>query len=97
MNLPEHHLLIFTMTCAPRANAALKCAADTRTEFGVPLAKLTKNTDRAQAGSALQHRNHLFGEYPFQWIGPTSFVFGLLLAWWTGVCFDPITSRWAEA
>ncbi len=96
VNLPEHDLLIFAMARAPCADAALKCAANTRTEFGVALAKLTKNTNRPQAGSALQHGNNLFGEYPFQWIGPTSFVFGLLLAWRTGVCFDPITSGWAE-
>ncbi|ESY10730.1 hypothetical protein X751_30770 [Mesorhizobium sp. LNJC395A00] len=96
MNLPEYDLLISSMDRAPCADPALECAANTRTELGMTLAKLTKNADRAQAGSALQHGNHLFGEYPFQWIRPTSFVFGLLLAWWTGVCFDPITSGWAE-
>ena len=96
MNLPEHHLLIFAMARAPCADPALKCPANTRPEFGVTLAQLPKNGDRPQAGSALQHGNHFFGEDPLQWIRPTPFVFGLLLAWWTGVCFDPITSGWAE-
>src|SRR5581483_1995226 len=88
--LAEDHVLRWPVERTPGCDAPLERAADVGVETGMAPAQLGQHTDRADAGSSLQHRHDLALPIGRQGIGSATAAWLLPLRRQPWIILDPV-------